>query len=833
LAFTVAGDVPTEVPQGARSQSIPGTGEMPQSFETSNKIAARPEWSKIRPRTSRPQFIDEFNAGSLDALYFQGISTNLKPGDLLLLPAGKGYPRAVDSVKADMASSTTKVILQTSLTLEGVLSSLKQSVGGYLDLRSRCLDDSDCTVKAAVDILKGIIDAIDICKGNLSQDCAQKIRSILDLDGKGAIRNISDLIDKIEKGTADEGCNHAGEKGTRKEAWLKSIYDALRKHATELEELPGIESSGTIGALQFSSKASPLTSGLSLVMAPLLKPPSLQPPSSTQLDRPISRIFGPGSDMGPKMLAAMRPGLWDDLYIALANARVTQPPDLSSVPVLGIKASPYGHNAPKMVVTDNKGVVVDQREWPLNGSIRVTASLIPGRGTPFGIAVLGVKRGGKTYGATGDIPFDSQLGDGIKASIKAPDTSSSDYTITFKIPGLNDKKIVVTVISSQVISIAIASTESPVKVDVDGEVFDSVYFDNTLSREKGSHRAEVSRNVDRLFISDESLLPPEETDVLYLDGRYDSITPGSWIAIRRPKAGDPSTTADPMIFRAKRVRTVTRNDYGFSGDSTRIELAGANNGNWLEPKNDVDISVLRGTEVFAQSGSLDLADETIDPVDEPVCGDTIELDGVYDGLESGRWLIVSGERLDIAGTSGVTGSELVMIAGVSQDVEKVADPKNPGGVMDLPGDTNHTFVKLASSLSYIYRRDSLTIYGNVSDATQGESKSEVLGSGDAGKSLQSFTLHQSPLTYIPDSNPTGIKSTLQVRVNDLLWQEVETLAGMGPRDRCYVTLTGDDAKTSIIFGNGAGEPGRPRAQRTSGRPTGREWAAQAMSRWAR
>ena len=61
-----------------------------------------------------------------------------------------------------------------------------------------------------------------------------------------------------------------------------------------------------------------------------------------------------------------------------------------------------------------------------------------------------------------------------------------------------------------------------------------------------------------------------------------------------------------------------------------------------------------------------------EPLDRDVEGSTIELDGLYDGLESGRWIIVSGNRTDITDSTGATnatgvvGNELVMISQVTQ-----------------------------------------------------------------------------------------------------------------------------------------------------------------------
>jgi predicted phage baseplate assembly protein len=126
----------------------------------------------------------------------------------------------------------------------------------------------------------------------------------------------------------------------------------------------------------------------------------------------------------------------------------------------------------------------------------------------------------------------------------------------------------------------------------------------------------------------------------------------------------------------------------------------------------------------------------------------------------------------------------------------------------LPGEKRHTFIKLDRSLKEVnaaelcYKRDALKIYGNVVKATHGETRTETLGSGDASKALQTFTLKQPPLTYVSAPTPEGIASTLQVRVNDILWHETDTLAGLQPNDRNFITQTDDDGVTTVIFGNG-------------------------------
>jgi hypothetical protein len=299
----------------------------------------------------------------------------------------------------------------------------------------------------------------------------------------------------------------------------------------------------------------------------------------------------------------------------------------------------------------------------------------------------------------------------------------------------------------------------------------------------------------------------ESGHLLFLDADYDQITPGGYVAILEP------TSPSPMIYGDIGVRSLSRNAYGISGKSTVIALPTTANAWWTPDTNAPgNFYMIRRTTIYAKSEELELAEE---PIDDPIChgqDTSIELNDVYSGLQSGRWLIVSGERTDIVGTSGVRASELVMLAGVTHAVKQI---QAPDGVktMDLSGDKTHTFIQLSDNLAYCYKRDSVVIYGNVVKATHGETRSEVLGSGDGNKALQQFALRQPPLTFVSAANPTGVDSTLVVRVNDIQWHETSSLAGLVPKDRKFITKTDDDGKTTVIFGNG---------QRGARLPTGQE-----------
>jgi predicted phage baseplate assembly protein len=311
------------------------------------------------------------------------------------------------------------------------------------------------------------------------------------------------------------------------------------------------------------------------------------------------------------------------------------------------------------------------------------------------------------------------------------------------------------------------------------------------------------------------------TNVLYLDAPYDHIVPESWIVIEYvPPVGlknDDVQIHSLQILKVKSVDALSRADYGTSTKVTRLTLYDSWFTSDSKPGSKPTLGQFRGVTVYAQSEDLTLTDQ---PISDDISGSDIELDGLYDGLQSGRWVVVSGERTDIQNTSGVNASELAMLASVTQDVRQAnptlhittpSDEQSGGKATSLapqtlpvalPGDKIHTTMHLATPLAHSYKRDTVAIAGNVVHATQGETKVQVLGSGDGSKSTQQFALSQSPLTYLSAPTPAGAESTLQVRVNDILWHETNSLEALGSTDRGYITTADDQDKARVTFGNG-------------------------------
>jgi predicted phage baseplate assembly protein len=261
-------------------------------------------------------------------------------------------------------------------------------------------------------------------------------------------------------------------------------------------------------------------------------------------------------------------------------------------------------------------------------------------------------------------------------------------------------------------------------------------------------------------------------DTIYLDAVYPRITQGSWVVFSRPNYEE--------VYQVETVEEASQTNFTLTAKTTRLELRGEN----LVEK---FAKGRRDTVVFAQSEALEIAEY---PLVEPVEGDEVLLDRRVDDLVGGRTLIFSGEDAE----SGEPRSESATL------LEAV-----------LEGDL--TKLRLTGDLAHSYRRDTLAIHANVAHATHGESRQEVLGSGDASTPFQRFALRESPLTHTSAPTPSGTESTLEVRVDDIEWHEVPDLYGRGPEERVYTTRLDEENRTTVQFGDG----------RSGARlPTGRE-----------
>jgi Baseplate J-like protein len=655
LAYTLDDNSePLEISAGARSQSVPGPGELPQSFEISDPLPARKEWNNLKPRMTRPQNITEKNAQFITTIYFEGTATNLKLNDPLLFvfeQANSTILRKIASVEPQFPENRTKVTLQLTFGLEAFRQAVSELIAKYKNPATFCV--------AQDELASEVLRLLNVLSEALTEDTVPEISKTV----------FSPLLVQVEN--ADKAGNAEAQK------WIEQLLSDLTLYLRALRNAKGKRGPepGTRAGIK---QVTAFESFINLAR-PLLRRASIQPDNSARLDRNVKAVFDTTKDLLPQMVTAFNPRLDANTYRAWAKATVTPP---SPVTVYAMRATAllFGNNAPRRIIVINKdtGKIEKTGEWPL---------------------------------------------------------------VTFM------------------------------------EIID------------GPNKG----------------VPVEDKAVVDLDGSNEKILPDSWVVVDKSQVPevDPKKTnferrKVPDILITK-VETVTpkmsRAGYGLTSQITRIQLTEP----WLEykenrvdftdkPEEEVEFQLIRRTIVYAQSESLTLSEE---PIGEDICGDRIELGYLLDGLKSGRWFIVSGERADVPGTSGVRASELVMLVDVEQNYDKL-----------LPGDKVHSTLILANSLAYTYKRDTVIIYGNVVKATHGETRNEVLGAGDASKALQEFTLKQPPLTYVSAPTIKGIASTLHVYVNEVEWHETASLAGLAPADHKFITLTDDEAKTKVIFGNG-------------------------------
>jgi len=251
---------------------------------------------------------------------------------------------------------------------------------------------------------------------------------------------------------------------------------------------------------------------------------------------------------------------------------------------------------------------------------------------------------------------------------------------------------------------------------------------------------------------------------IYLDNVYPSVVRDGWVVLK--------DLNDERAYRIEEVREVSKSDFTLNAKVSRLEL---------ENRNDFEDFFPRRTTVFAQSEELPLGRHPFE--EKKLAGSTIELETFVDGIFAGHEIVVCGELSD---QRGVTACEVATVLKAEHDLR-------PEGFTRL-------LLELPLTNSYV--RETVHINANVALATHGETVRDVLGGGDASRAFQRFTLRQPPLTYTGAATPTGSQTTLTVRVNGLLWQEVPAFYGHGPDERIYVTRTSDDGKTTVIFGDG-------------------------------
>lgn len=253
---------------------------------------------------------------------------------------------------------------------------------------------------------------------------------------------------------------------------------------------------------------------------------------------------------------------------------------------------------------------------------------------------------------------------------------------------------------------------------------------------------------------------------IFLDSTYAGITLGSYVILYDGICGNW------RLYQVDQTSEVSVACFTLTGKVTRLKL---------DSCDFFHKFYIRKTTVYAQQERLPLARL---PITDPFAGGTLDLEGLIDGLYIGQGLMVTGE---LEGSHGNCASEYVTI----RDVSYIFD------------DEGYTRISLAGGgLKNIYLRNTVTMNGNVAPANHGQTRQELLGSGEGNHSHQQFTVHQAPLTYVSDVSPSGVQSTLRLYADDILWREVPAFYGHGPHERIFVTRRSSEGITTICTGDG-------------------------------
>ncbi len=333
-----------------------------------------------------------------------------------------------------------------------------------------------------------------------------------------------------------------------------------------------------------------------------------------------------------------------------------------------------------------------------------------------------------------------------------------------------------------------------------------------------------------------------------LDAVYSRVIAGSWVVLIGDLGG-------VMLYLASSVSFPSRASFSLSGKVTRIKP---------DTFESLSFFTLTGTTVHAQSEELAVASPPLTSRTDdapskgvsleggtlaPIEGTRISLGNPVSALGEGKPLVVTGKRsrvrvspasppLLLAEEGGSRtailhpGDSLIALRAPAvqprgsvswrlrheegwegtltapaprllltqawEDDEAVSEQVAVLSTVGTPPE-----ISLAGEgLQNIYDRATVAVYGNVVEATHGETVEEFAGSGDASRVFQDFTLRQSPLTYVRSDTSFGMSSTLEVRVDDVLWREAPAFYGRLPEERLYIARPVDEEKTQVRFGDG-------------------------------
>jgi predicted phage baseplate assembly protein len=275
-----------------------------------------------------------------------------------------------------------------------------------------------------------------------------------------------------------------------------------------------------------------------------------------------------------------------------------------------------------------------------------------------------------------------------------------------------------------------------------------------------------------------SAAPYYEDADCFLERSVPGLTSNSWAVLELP-------SKQFTAFRVPATAESSQAGFSVSAKTTGLRLATADAGTTLgdTTADKSEGFTVRKTTAHVLSDRLILVQL---PIEAPLGKGTPEqhhvtLDRMVLSLATGQPIAVTGERADLP---GVTVSEVAILDAI----------QHSGGFT--------TLLFAPPGLRFTYVRKTVSMNANVARATHGDTVTEVLGSGDAAQPNQSFVLKKPPLTYVASSDPSGARSSLEIRVNRVLWRGSPRLYGLDAGTEAYTVRHDDDGKATVLFGDG-------------------------------
>ena len=819
LAFTVD-DTPgttsvATVPKGTKVQSVPGQGELPQTFETIEQIEARAQWNALtpyRPLVTQTQSI----SSNTTELFLEGINTQLQPGNLLILidpsaaASNQGHFLTLQTVEPNTQDGYTKVTWSPASDQPSIESpqvfAFRQQINLFGSNAPDWKELPDDTKRKYSAIAGGIFYSTD--RGNNWNSVSTGLLKNAD------IRALATWQDVVFAGT-HKGIFYSTDGG---QEWIP-INQGLTNtdiHALTINaqghlfagatggnvfrSTDGGESWGTIGTgsltivehhipatAEGSESWTPVNTSLPNTVVRSLFTYSSYYSSSSESSFSEQTILA-GTEDG---VFRSRDGgkSWIPVNTGLPNTDTNT--GLTSTVVYSLITAVI-NNVDYLFAGTDQGVFRSTNNgdsWEVVNTNLPTLTITTGETRTEVIntvvySLVTYERDGTTYLFAG-------TNQGV---FRSSDNGNNWQAVNTGLPTktVGEIEVIDIVIYSLVADTSnnphylLAGTnrgvfryEEPQIPENNWMLINSGFTSNDI-------RCIISYQNNTILAGSKftGLVATEwpgftiQNNHIDLDATYSNILVRSWIVLMH--------SSRKQLYNINQVTTVARDDFLQSGKITRLELDSN------QHLADFGSERFRETVVFAQSEQLALFEPAIQE-NLPLEGDQIELEQLIEGLETGKTLVVSGKKdlSQVTQTTTVdeqTINEVVVIKSISSSISS---------------NQQRSTLTLTQSLQNRYDRTTVTINANVAQATHGETVvDEVLGSGDGTLGNQKFVLQKPPLTYISAATSSGSETTLEVRVNNILWEEVRSLYGLDDRRQAYIVRIDDNGNTNITFGDG-------------------------------